>query len=668
MRDSRELPSGIVTFVFSDIEGSTRLFHQLGEQYVEVLERHRQILREAWTAHRGREVSTDGDAFFVAFEGADDAVWACVDAQRALAEETWPNGTAVKVRMGVHTGLATPYEGDYVAVAVHQAARVVAAGHGGQILVSEEAAAQLALPDASGLRPLGHFRLRDFDQPELLYQVYQDGLPADFPAVRALPADGHNLVRQPNETIGRDELIVRLAGEIQPGRVVTLVGPGGVGKSRVAGEVGMRIASDWTDGVWRVDLATITEHDPMVAAIGEAVGAPARPGGDRWAEILDHLSGRRAVLIFDNCEHLLDSCRELIGALLAACGGVAVVATSREPIRLPGEVLRPVPPLPLPDPNTPADRIVLMSPAVRLFVERGQAVRQGFTIDDRNAAPIIAICRHLDGLPLSLELAAANLAVQSPAEILAGLEDRFRLLQSRDRDPEDRHHTMEGVLEWSFRMLGDTEQVAFRRVAVFGSSFSLETATSAVAGERIDPHEVPQLIWSLVDRSLVTAELAADATRYSLLETIQTYGRDRLDEAGETGLVAYRVAEHLLDRMGPWSPADRRWQGEVGVELGNLRVLVPLTAAGSPELAQQLACTIGRYHDSTASYQAGIDELARYATVLGQPTSVRASLLTTLADLHLRTGDTDSAAADSAVTSPPATARSRAPSPPPGRR
>jgi predicted ATPase/class 3 adenylate cyclase/tetratricopeptide (TPR) repeat protein len=636
------LPSGIVTFVFTDIEGSTRLVHRLADVYVEVLERHRQILREAWSAYGGYELSAEGDAFFVAFERADNAVRACIAGQRGLLEEAWPEHRRVLVRMGIHTGLATPHGGDYVALAVHQAARIVAAGHGGQILVSEQTAERVEDADGLGLRSLGRYRFRDFDQPEQVFGVFGDGLPAEHPAIRAVPADGHNLVRQPNPTIGRDELVSRAAEEIRPHRLVTLVGPGGVGKSRVAGDIGVRIAADWLDGVWRVDLAAVNESG-LAAAIAEGVGAAVRPGSDRWSDLVEHLSRSRAVILLDNCEHLVTACHQMIGSLFDCCEGIGVLATSREPIRAPGELVWPVPPLPLPQSGRPTVAEALDSPAVQLFVERGAAARPGFALDDRNTEAVISICRHLDGLPLSLELAAANLAVQSPAEIVAGLQDRFRLLRSRDRSPGDRHHTMEGVLEWSYRLLTDAEQVAFRRVSIFGTSFSLVTANAAVAPNGRPVGDVPQLVWSLVDRSLVAAELAADDTRYHLLETVRTYGRDRMAEAHETETVAVGLAEHLLAGTGPWHPADPSWLGEVGVELGNLRALVPLLAVDHQPLAQQIACAIGRYHDATHSFRAGIEELTGYADSLVAPSSVRVSMLATLADLHLRTGDTATA-------------------------
>lgn len=637
-----EAPSGLVTFLFTDIEGSTRLFHRLGDRYVDLLERHRAILREACDANRGIEVSEEGDSMFVAFQSADDALQACARAQRELAAASWPDGVEVRVRMGLHTGMAWPHNHDYVAMAVHQAARVMAAAHGGQILLSEHTAGELHSLQGLKVDSLGRFRVRDFDEPLRLYQVRGSGLMREFPAVRAIPADGHNIVHPPTATIGRTEEIATIATGLAAGSLITLVGPGGVGKTRVAAEIGIRIASKWEDGVWLVDLAGIEDADLVAPAIAAAIGAPRLPDGERWADVLDHLRLRQAVVILDNCEHLLAVCRELIAPLLAQCPGVAVLATSREPIRLPAEVLRQIKPLPTPAAAAAGTEMV-SSPSVRLFVDRAAAVRPGFAVDEIDAAVVADICRHLDGIPLFIELAAANVAVQSPAEILAGLEDRFRLLRSRDPLLSDRHRTVEGVLGWSYRLLGPDEQVAFRRLSVFGASFSLETAVAAVAVDAIEQADVPQLIWALVDRSLVTADLAANETRYRLLETMRSYGRRLLDESDETELTAESLAHFLLERLGPWLPASQQWVGDVSVELANLRSLVPTIHANRQELAQQIACTIGLYHDASHAFREGIEELTRYVDALQEPTATRSSLLSTLAYLHLRTGDVEAA-------------------------
>jgi predicted ATPase/class 3 adenylate cyclase len=652
------LPSGLVTFVFTDIEGSTRLLHRLGDRYAGLLERHREILRRSWEQHGGHEVSVTGDATVAVFDRPGEAVAACAEARRRLAEEAWPDGVEVRVRFGVHRGLASPHDGDYVALAAHQAARVMAAAHGGQVLVSEQVAAELDVPLALDLRPLGRFRVRDFDAPVALHELAGSSSPAVFPSPRAVPADGHNLVGRPTETIGRAEIVSAAADQLEPGRVLTLVGPGGVGKTRVATDVGIAVAPKWDDGVWFVDLAGVGKPDLVPAAIADAIGVPADPAGERWDHLLAHLAGRRTLVVLDSCGHLVVTCRELVETLLASADGVAVLATSREPLRVEGEGLWRVPPLGLPAGPSPEE--VLTSPAGRLFVERGAAARPGFAVDEGNAAAVAELCRRLDGLPLLIEVAAAHLSAQSPAEILAGLEDRPKLLRAPARAAPDRHSTVTNLLDWSYRLLEPDEQACFRALSIFMAGFSQPTAAAAVAGTGVDPADVPHLVWSLVDRSLVTAELGANDTRYRLLETVRSHGRELLDEHVETGAVVTRLADALLDRVGPWYPTDRRWIGEVGVEVDNLRGLVDLIPADRQEVAQQIACTIARWHDATQSFREGIREVSRYVETLDARTPTRVSLLATLAYLHLRTGDverarrlTDEAEALQALTGSP---------------
>ena len=631
------LPSGLVTFLFSDIEGSTRLFHRLGDGYVEALEQTRSIVREATIRHRGHHVSDQGDSSFLAFSSADDAAVAASDAQHMLGEARWPDDVPLRVRMGLHTGMAWPHRDNYIALAVHQAARVMAAAHGGQTLFSEHSVQELGDEARAGLTFLGRYRLRDFDDPVGLYQL-SEGPVGEFPAVRALPADSHNIVRRPTETLGREELIVETAELVRAGSLITLIGPGGVGKTRIAAEVGTKIAPEWPDGVWMVDLAPVRDEELVVSSIAEAIGAARRPGRDRWGDVLDHLRVARAVVVLDNCEHLLRTCRDLVDSMLAECPGVAVLATSREPIRLPGEVLRPVGPLAAPPVGAGLEDI-RAAPAVRLFTQRAAAVRPGFSITEENASTVADISRHLDGLPLFLELAAANVAVQSVADILAGLRDRFGGLRAPDSVPE-RHRTVDGVLDWSYRLLAEPERSAFRRLSVFGSSFALDMATVAIA-EDSSGTSPAELVWSLVDRSLVTVDLTANDTRYRLLETVRVYARRLLDEAHETAAVGERLAHEYLDRLGPRMPADVRWTGEVATELDNLREVVSSLPQQHQELAQQLAYTIGRFHDTVHAFGEGIDELTRYVDTLRAPTATRSSVLVMLAYLHLRTGEVD---------------------------
>lgn len=637
----RELPRGLITFLFTDIEGSTRLFRQLGEGYVPVLDEHHRILRAVWESHGGAEVSTEGDSFLVAFDDPDSAVVAAADAQRALGAAQWPEGVEVRVRMGLHSGLAAPRGDSYVALAVHQAARVIQPAHGGQILVSEDTVFLASEDLPLTLRPLGRYRLRDFSHPVRLYQVVGEGLAAEFPALRATPADHHNIVQRPTPTIGREELISQLAGQVASRQTLTLLGPGGVGKSRLATELGLTIAHDWADGVWLVELAAVGEPDLVPAAVADAVGAPKHPGGARTDDILDHLEGRRAVVILDNCEHVLDACRKLVDRLRAVCPDVAILATSREPLRVTGEQAWRIEPLAVPPPSA-SHHEVLAAPAVRLFEERGSRVRPGFVVDESSAAAVSSIVRHLDGLPLLIELAAAHLAAQSPAEIHRGIEESVRYLRSRDPEVSERHRTMEGLLSWSYRLLSGPEKTAFRRLAVFASKFLREGAEAAVdAG--ITGDEIDEILFSLVDRSLVEPDFGSDDTRYGLLETVRRYGRRLLDEEAEAVAVAERLAAYFLTNLGPWLPADRRWVSDLAVEIDNLRALIPPLSEDHPRLAQEIACSIGRYHDAVQSFHDGIEETERLAALLTEPSATRASLLTTLSYLYLRTGQVDQA-------------------------
>ena len=632
-----ELPSGIVTFAFTDIEGSTRLLRRLGERYGDLLDRHLELMAEAWDLHGGHLIDTAGDGVFVAFDDADAGVNACADAQRRLSREPWPPDGVLRARMGLHTGLAAPHGADYRALAVHQAARVMSSAHGGQVLLSSATMDRLSALDGTTVIPLGRFRVRDFEDPVRLFQLAGDGLPTGFPAVRAVPADGHNLVPPPTSLHGRGEELDDVGMRIRPGRLVTLTGPGGVGKTRMATEVGLRVAAEWPDGAWMVDLAPIDEPSLIAPTVAMALGVPGR-GADRWLEVLDYLAERQALLILDNCEGLADDCGRLLEELLASCPACGALVTSRAPLGTAREDLIRLGTLEVDGPDGGS------GPAVALFLDRVAAVRHDL-VADASVLPVIAdICQRLDGLPLALELAAARLAVISPAELLDGLSDRFRLLRSHDPAIPERQRTLEALLQWSDRLLSSSEQACLRRLGVFGANFSIETATAAVASGEVEVHEVPELVWSLAEKSLVTADLTASATRYRLLESVREFARRRLYEHGEGEDTAVRLASWYRDRLGPARRHQRTWTSEVGLELDNLRSLVPLVASPDAALGQELAFTIARHLDAVGqSLREAIEELERHIELLGTATPAAVSLRTTLADLHLRSGDAASA-------------------------
>ena len=419
-----ELPSGLLTFVYTDIEGSTALLRQLGARFPPILERHNEILREVWSAHHGHEVQFQGDGFFVVFVDTIDAVRACLDAQARLARERWPFEGRISVRMGVHAGLAAPLDGGYPALAAHQAARVVAAAVGDQILVSDAVVARCDR-DSFRFRALGRYHLRDFDAPAVLFQLAVDA--TDAPArVRARPAEGHNFVAPSASFIGRDDELEALAKLVDPGALVTVVGPGGVGKTRVALELALRVADEWADGIWVVELAQLQDGSLVAGAVAEAVSARVPHGADTWQAVLNDLYGRDALVVFDNCEHLVGECAARIRDLLAACPSVGVLATSREPLGLGAERVWRLAPLP-----TDALSGGSLSPAVRLFVDRAGSGGASRAIDAAAIETITEICRRLDGLPLAIELAAARASTVPPSHLLAALDKGLRLLQSR---------------------------------------------------------------------------------------------------------------------------------------------------------------------------------------------------------------------------------------------
>lgn len=633
-----ELPSGIVTFVFTDIEQSTRLLRDLGDRYGEILDRHFALLREAWLAHDGHEIDHAGDSVFVVFQEAEQAVRACAAAQRLLASEQWPVGDQVRVRIGVHSALASPRGDTYVALGVHQAARVMAAGHGGQVLVSAATAERLPELGDIDLVPIGRYRMRDFDAPAPLFQLAGAGLVDTFPAVRALPADGHNLVAPPTPFVGREAERCEVADLLAPRRLVTLTGPGGVGKSRLATEVGLARAAAWVDGVWLVDLASLQDPAQLATAVGGAVGAPAQ-GGARWDDVIEHLRKREALVVLDGCEHLAAAAAGAAASLLAACRGCGVLATSRVPLGLAEEVLVRVEPLPVPSRGATSVEEVSASPAVALFLERARAVRRDVEIDGRTAAVVAGICAELDGLPLALELAAARLGALSLQQVLDGLDDRFRLLRSRSTTVPARQRTMQGLLEWSDRLLDDAERSCLRRLGVFGASFGLDAAVGACADGILDPGDVHELVYSLVEKSLVVADLTAEGSRYRLLESVRAFARRQLEDDDDALRTTERLAGWYLDRIGPACRVKPRWTSETGVEIGNLRALIPTLVTADPEMAQELALTIGRYHDAAHAFRTGVEEVGRFVDELSHPSPVLVSLLACLGDLHLRTGD-----------------------------
>ncbi|MGH2407745.1 MAG: ATP-binding protein [Candidatus Limnocylindrales bacterium] len=525
----RTLPTGTVTFIFTDIEGSTRLEHRLGGGYVAVLERQQTLVREAVARHDGDEVSTEGDAFFLVFRDPLAALATCLDVQRALAAEPWPDDAAVRVRMGAHTGQGSLGADNYVGLDVNRAARIAAAAHGGQVLVSGTTSALLEgrLPDGVMLLDLGEHQLKDLVEPVRLAQVSAGGLAADFPPPRTLTAASH-LPAQLSSFVGRDTEVAAVHALLSANRLVSLTGPGGTGKTRLGLAVAEAAKPDFVDGVHFVPLATITDRALVVPSIAGTLGLREQADQPIVETLREHLRGRQLLLVLDNFEQVADAAA-LVGELLVAAPRVKGLVTTRGALRVQGEQEYPVPPLPVPlDGRDHDPEIVTGFAAVQLFVERARSVRPDFAVTDDNAAAVAEICRRLDGLPLAIELAAARLRLLSPQAILERLGKSLDLLASGSRDLPERQRTLRGAIAWSYDLLDERERALFRRLAVFvgGGSFeAIEAICRPIDDLGLDLLEGLE---SLGDKSLVQIDSSSAEPRVGMLATIREFAAEHL--------------------------------------------------------------------------------------------------------------------------------------------
>jgi predicted ATPase/class 3 adenylate cyclase len=546
------LPTGTVTFLFTDIEGSTTLLQRFGDRrYAEVLAEHQRLLRAAFAEGHGQEIDTQGDAFLVAFSRARDAVAAAVAAQQALTKHPWPDGASLRVRMGLHTGEPISEMGGYVGLDVHRAARVCAAGHGGQILVSQAVGVLAApdLPPGVSLRDLGVHRLKDLKEPEHLYQAMHLDLPGDFPPLKSLDARPNNLPIQLTSFVGRAREIAEVKGMIGAARLLTLTGSGGAGKTRLALRVAADVTEDHPDGVWLAEFAAIADPALVPKTVASALNVPEQPGRDITETLVDALRPKALLLVLDNCEHLLMACRDLAAALLRKCPQVRILATSREGLGVPGETLWRVPSLSVPEDlrHLPPSEELVLYDAVRLFVDRAVTTTPEFTVTRENAPAVAQVCQRLDGIPLAIELAAARVKVLAVDQIAARLDDRFRLLTGGSPIALHRQQTLRATIDWSYNLLSETERVLLRRLSVFVGGWTLEAAESVCADGGVEAASILDLLTALVDKSLMSAETQRGEARYRLLETVRQYAHDRLVEADEDADLRTRHRDWYLE-------------------------------------------------------------------------------------------------------------------------
>lgn len=576
---SRSLPDGTVTFLFTDIEDSSRQWDDAPTDLGTALRMHDAIVRDSVESNAGYVFATDGDSVSAAFSTAADAVAAAVGSQRSLAAAGIPFG----VRMGLHTGEATHRDGSYSGTAVGRGGRLMALAHGGQVLVSDTT--EVLVRDGVTLRPLGEHRLRGLRGRMTVFQVIADGLRSEFPVLRSADRFAGNLPQPPSSFVGREELVGEVAELLRANPLVTLSGVGGVGKTRLALEVGAELAGEFPDGVWLVELGPVADPSAVPAAIATALGVS--PHGDAALidTVAESLAGRRLLLVVDNCEHVLAAAASAVGAILDRSGTVKILATSRESAPAPREALLTVPPL--------AVQGGAASDAVTLFADRARAVRPDFGLEDRDTAvAVIEICEVLDGLPLGIELAAARMGAMSAGEVRDRLADRFRLLTGPEFG-SDRQQTLRHAVAWSYDLLTDDERDLLCGTSVFAGGFSLASICAVLDGA--DEVDVLRNLDSLVRKSLVVAEQSAPRTRYRLFETIRQFAEDRLAESGALESMRDRHAAHFArEAAARWE----RWDGPewrdtvdwVNAELDNLRAGYRWSAGrGELEVATDIA-------------------------------------------------------------------------------
>ena len=570
-----ELPAGTVTFLFTDLESSTRLWREHPEAMKPATARHDEILRDVISAHSGHLVKTTGDGAHAVFATASDAVAAAVDAQRALGAEEWPVPEPLRVRMGIHSGPAEARDGDYYGTSVNRAARLMSVAHGGQIVVS--LATEELLPDGEvELVDLGEHVLRDLARPERMFQVAHADLRHDFPPLSSLDAFTGNLPLQVTSFVGRDDDVVRVVKLLDEGSMVTLTGTGGVGKTRLAVQVAAEVLPRFADGAWLCELAAVDDDDAMAQVVSATLGCRPRPELSLAESIVDFLKVRELLLVLDNCEHLLDDAGDFAGAVLRACPGVRIVATSREALDVVGERVVRVRSLPAPSSTTGSGDLV-DSAAVRLFVDRATDAGADGHWDDQQWAAVGEICRRVDGIPLAIELAAARVASMSPTDIAAHLDERFRLLTGKRRGRVERHQTLRATVEWSYQLLSDDERTVFDRLGVFPGTFDAAAAAAVTGGDDLDGWLVTDALSSLVAKSMLIPETGTDgSTRYAMLETLRQFARERLDEVGETDRWRRALADHYASAArvigeGIVGPDHVLWVRRLREDLDNIR-------------------------------------------------------------------------------------------------
>ncbi len=642
--------------MFTDIEGSTRLHQRLGPLFKTLIAEHDGLLGGVIASAGGVVVRSMGDGVFAAFADAVGAVKAAAEIQRLVAAHQWPDRAELKVRIGLHRGDAEVSGADYVALAVHQAARVSAAAHGGQVLATPSAVEGVVLPSATSLRRLDRYQLKDFDDPVELCQLVIDGLPDEFPPVRARPERAHNLPEVLTAMVGRDLEVSELLELVSDRRLVTVVGPGGVGKTRLAVELVATLASRVAGGVWVVLLANLATPTSLAAHLAAALGIKEIADGSPVDAVAGWVGDREVMLVIDNCEHVSAAASDAIADLLGRCASLRVLATSREPLHVPGEAIWRLDPLTLPPPEVPDDPQSLLGyESVQLLVARVAAARPGFVLDRRNAAAVRSICVELDGLPLALELAAARAAHLSLGDLAERLTERFKLLKTDLRGGREAHKTLLATLQWSYELLDDDERAAFRFLSVFAAPFSIAAAEHVAGGRLAGSTDPVDAVGSLVNKSLLGLESSGPEVRYRMLVTVRAFARHQLEAAGELAAAKRLHLDYVVSATSgaPYRPDSLPLSVERVASVDELEedlraAFDTAVEVGERDRALVLAARYGRAAFLHSKWEGAIELLTRAIELGDEPTELFGWALYArgLINVVRQTIDTDAVRAD----------------------